>query len=419
MRQCWYVVLLLFAYVFFDFACSGWTKSDDNRTLILISIDGFRWDYPEKAETPNFDFLSKTGVRAKSLVPCFPSKTFPNHYTIVTGLYPENHGIIANNMYDPERKQYFKLSNEEAIHDPQWWGGEPIWVTAANQGLKTACYFWPGSETKIKGVLPTYFLNYDGKVPNEERIEQILKWLDLPEDQQPALITTYFSTLDDAGHRYGPDSEEVAQTISYLDSVIGILVDGLREKKLLDKVNIIIVSDHGMAQIRPDQVIFLDDYIELEEVDVVDWNPVAAINPAEGNEEKIYQRLVNAHPHLKVYRKHEIPDRFHYGKHPVTPKILAIADEGWSIISRKTFEEKPYYASGGNHGFDNRLSSMGGIFIARGPAFKSGFKGESFQNIHIYEMMAAILDLQPAPNDGSLDSVTVLLRDSAHSSPRR
>ncbi len=401
-------LLLILFYFLQSFGCSGLSK--DPPTIILISIDAFRWDYPEKAETPNLDFLIKSGVRAKSLTPCFPTKTFPNHYTIVTGLYPQNHGIIANNMYDPLRKKPFKLSIPEAIHDPEWWGGEPIWVTAEKKGLKTACYFWPGSETKIKGLLPTYFFNYDGEVPNEDRIKQVLKWLDLPLHQRPSLITTYFSTLDDAGHHYGPDSKEVAEAIHTSDSVIGILLNGLQERKLLQKVNVIIVSDHGMAATRADQIIFLDDYIDLDGVDVVDWNPVAVINSAEGEKEKIYQKLMNAHPKLKVYKKEEVPERFHFGKHPVTPKIVAIADEGWSISSHAYVDRRPGYGDGGNHGFDDQLTSMGATFIASGPAFKAGVTVEPFRNIHIYELMAEILDLKPAPNDGSLDSVRIMLK---------
>ena len=403
-------ILLLALFSFLQsFGCS--VLEQDKPTIILISLDGFRWDYPEKAKTPNLDFLINSGVRAKSLIPCFPTKTFPNHYTIVTGLYPENHGIIANNMYDPVRKKQFKLSIPEAIHDSTWWGGEPIWVTAEKQGLKTACYFWPGSETKIKGVLPTYFFNYDGDVPNEERIEQILKWLDLPSDQRPSLMTIYFSILDHAGHEHGPDSKEVAEAIHYVDSVIGILLDGLKERKLLEKTNVIIVSDHGMAATRADQIIFLDDYIDLDGVDVVDWNPVAVINPGGVEEEKIYQRLMNAHPKLKVYKKEEVPERFHFGKHPVTPKIVAIADEGWSISSHAYVDRRPGYGDGGNHGFDDQLTSMGATFIASGPVFKAGVTVDPFRNIHIYELMAEILDLLPAPNDGSLDSVKVVLRD--------
>ncbi|MFQ5648863.1 MAG: ectonucleotide pyrophosphatase/phosphodiesterase [bacterium] len=377
--------------------------------IILISIDGCRWDMPDKAETPNLDFLIETGVRAKSLIPCFPTKTFPNHYSIVTGLYPGNHGVVANNMYDPERRKRFALSLRDAVQDPAWWGGEPIWVTAAKAGLVTASYFWVGTEAKIKGVQPTYWFMYDGTVPNEERVAQVLQWLDLPAARRPVFITVYFSTLDDAGHAYHPDSREVKRTMQSIDSVLGILLEGLAERKLLDKVNILVVSDHGMAATSSQRVIFLDDYIDLQDVQMVDWDPVAAMNPKPGKERRIYEQLRKAHPNLQVYKKEDTPARFHYNTHPRIPRLIVIAGEGWSISTRDRFREQPERFEGGTHGYDNRLESMGALFVAHGPAFKSGLTVGSFQNIHLYELMAKILNLEPAPNDGSLDSVRVML----------
>ncbi len=404
-------LLVLLCIVFFEANCAGRIPARDGKpTIVLISIDGFRWDYPEKANTPNLDFLIATGVRSKRMIPAFPSKTFPNHHTIVTGLYPDHHGVVANNMYDREWDEWFSLSNDSAIHDSRWWGGEPIWVTAEKQGLVSACYFWPGSSTKIAGELPTFFYKYDGSVSNETRVKQVLKWLDLPAAQRPSMITTYFSTIDEVGHDFGPEAPETVQAIEYIDGVLGILIAGLKERNILDKVNIIIVSDHGMAATSPQRVIFLDDYVTPEEVQVVDWSPIIALNPKESEEEVVYAKLRDAHPHLKVYRRHEIPERFFYGKNSKIPAIIGIADEGWSIGTHKTFETKPHYFRGGNHGYDNLLPSMGATFIARGPAFKSGVVVEPFQNIHLYSLMAHILEIAPAPNDGSLDSVRVVLR---------
>ncbi|RMF62011.1 MAG: alkaline phosphatase family protein [Calditrichaeota bacterium] len=285
-------------------------------------------------------------------------------------------------------------------------------MTAEKQGVHTAAFFWPGTATKIGGVRPTYWYEYDGSVPNATRIDQVLTWLDLPESRRPRLITTYFSITDDVGHEYGPDSPEIVAAIQEIDGLIGRLLHGLRQRDLLDRVNVIIVSDHGMCPISPEHVVYLDDYIDMQDVDVVDWNPVAALNPAPGKESKVYRALVHANPHMEVYRKSEVPVRFHYRENPRIPKIVAIAQEGWSITSHSTV--KPHYVSGGNHGFDNRLESMGAIFIAFGPAFRSGLTVEPFQNIHIYELMAHILGLRPAPNDGSLDSVKVMLRQDAH-----
>jgi len=408
-----HVIWLLFILVSVFSAFAGETDdkaSSASGSIVLISIDGFGWDYPEKTETPNLDYLFQNGVRAESLIPCFPTKTFPNHYSIVTGLYPENHGIVANNMYDPEVGDYFGLGLNDAIHDPKWWGGEPIWVTGEKQGKTAACFFWPGSSTKIKGTLPTYWYEYDRSVANETRIEQVLQWLALPEGERPALITTYFSFVDNAGHDAGPNSQEVIESIQYADSLIGMLLDGLRGQALLDRVNLIVVSDHGMCEISADRTIFLDNYVELADVEVIDWNPVAAIRPTHMTVEEIYAKLKDAHPHMQVYRKADLPERWHYRDPPRIMPIIAVADEGWSIISHETYEERPYYATGGNHGFDNRLQSMGAFFVAHGPAFKSNLVVEPFQNIHIYELMTHILGLQSAPNDGSLDSVRVMLK---------
>ncbi len=383
---------------------------DGKPTIILISIDGFRWDYPEKADTPNLHFLIESGVRAKRMIPSFPTKTFPNHYTIVTGLYPDHHGIIANNMYDIERDEWFGLSNDSAIHNSRWWGGEPIWVTAEKQGLIGACYFWPGSSTIIAGDLPMYFYKYEGKVKNETRVQQVLNWLDLPVEQRPSVLITYFSTIDEVGHDFGPDAPETLRAIAYIDSVLGLLVDGLKKRNILDKVNIIVVSDHGMVATAPDRVIFLDDYVSVDDVRVIDWSPIIALNPKEGKEDEIFARLKNAHPQLKVYRKHELPQRFHYGQNSRVPAIIGIAEEGWTIGTHETFVSSPHYFRGGNHGYDNQLLSMGATFITCGPAFESGLIIEPFQNIHLYSLMAEILKLQPAPNDGNVDSVRVMLR---------
>lgn len=408
------ITLALFTILSIAFLWANCTNQiatlDGKPTIILISIDGFRWDYPEKAHTPNLDFLIQTGVRAKRMIPVFPTKTFPNHYTIVTGLYPDHHGIIANNIYDRECDEWLSLSNDSAIHNSRWWGGEPIWVTAEKQGLTSACYFWPGSSTKIAGELPTYYYKYDGSVTNETRVAQILNWLDLPPEQRPSLIITYFSTIDDVGHDFGPEAPQTAQAIEYIDGVIGMLISGLRERNILDNVNLIIVSDHGMAATAPERVIFLDDYVKLDDVQVIDWSPILALNPKEGKEQEVYSKLKDAHPNLKVYRRQEIPERFCYGKNSKIPAIVAIAHEGWSIGTHKTFETRPHYFRGGNHGYDHLLPSMGATFIARGPAFQSGLLVEPFQNIHLYNLMAEILCLQPAPNDGGLDSVRVVLR---------
>lgn len=378
-------------------------------TVLLVSIDGFRWDYLERYEVPTLRRLAAEGVQAEALIPAFPTKTFPNHYTVVTGLYPAHHGIVANNMYDPVFDASFGLSNRQAVQDARWWGGEPIWVTAEQQGQKTAAFFWPGSEAPIQDTRPTYWTPYDGNIPGEERVEQVLAWLELPAEERPTFITLYFSNVDHAGHEEGPETEAVAEAVQEVDAHLGELVDGLAARGLEDAVNLIVVSDHGMAATSPERVVLLDDYIDLAEVRVVDYNPVAMLLPEAGREEAVYEALRQA-PHLTVYRKDEVPERLHFRDHRRIPPVLALADEGWTITTRQAFEENPARFAGGAHGYDNRYPSMHALFIARGPAFREGLVVPPFENIHLYSLMAEILGLRPAPTDGSLEAVRGMLR---------
>jgi predicted AlkP superfamily pyrophosphatase or phosphodiesterase len=374
-----------------------------------VSLDGFRWDYIERTDTPNLDFLIKNGVRAQSLIPVFPTKTFPNHYTIVTGLYAENHGIIANTMYDPVFEASFSLGDRTAVADGRWWGGEPIWVTAEKNNISTSCYFWPGSEAEILGYRPTYWEPYDGDVPNAERVAKTLDYFDIENANRPMFYTLYFSDLDDAGHHYGPDSAAIHPAIQKVDAEIGLLLDGLREREILDSVNVIVVSDHGMSQLSPDRVIYLDDYITFDTIQVINWSPYLDILVEENAIDSIFNLLEGAHPNLSIYKKADVPEYLHLSNHYRIPPIVGYADDGWTITTRAFAEENAQSYSGGTHGYDPHLSSMRGIFIAHGPAFKSGIIANSFQNIHIYNVLTKILDIEPAPNDGSLDSLQHIL----------
>ena len=381
-------------------------------TTILISLDGFRYDYTDNAETPVLDALVARGVKANGLIPVFPSKTFPNHYSQVTGLYPVHHGIISNNMYDPETDEYFRIgAGSTSAKDGKWYGGEPIWVTAEKQEVKAATYFWPGSEAEIENTRPSYWKVYDGRIENSTRVKEVLEWLELPKNQRPAFVTLYFSDVDNAGHAHGPDSDEVKMAVEKVDSEIGLLVKGLSSRGWLDRVNIIIVSDHGMAQLSRDRMIFLDDYIDLEDIQVVDWTPVGAILPQEGKEKSVFEALHNAHPEMKVYQKANLPEKFHYNGHRLIQPIICIANEGWSISNREFFDANPRSYSGGTHGYDPAYTSMHGLFVAAGPAFKEGQQIEAFENIHLYEMMCKIMELTPAENDGDLGVLESIFRD--------
>jgi predicted AlkP superfamily pyrophosphatase or phosphodiesterase len=403
-RRTWYHLCLGLSLVLL----TGCDSSRLQPTVLLISLDGFRWDYFDKAVTPNLDRLADTGVMTEGLIPVFPTKTFPNHYSIITGLYPENHGIVSNTMFDPATSDTFMIHEQSAVNDERWYGGEPLWVTAEKQGQVSATLFWVGSEAAINGTRPAYWNEYDHGMPHADRVNQVLAWLDLPPDRRPTLICMYFPDTDDGGHR-GTSSPELITAIEKVDSTLGILFDGLILRGIMEEVNVIVVSDHGMVDTDSTRVIFLDEYVDLDQAGVLDWSPILGLWPPSELRDQIYGALRNAHPHLRVYKREEIPLRYHYSTHHRIPPIIGIADEGWSISSRAYYDRNPSSYNAGSHGYDNRLPSMRGIFIARGPAFRDGIGIPPFQNIHIYALISEVLDLEPAPNDGQLDSLKMIL----------
>ncbi|MCO4099971.1 MAG: alkaline phosphatase family protein [Gemmatimonas sp.] len=274
---------------------------------VLISLDGFRADYITRPAAVRLRELAARGTRAERLIPAFPSKTFPNHYTIVTGLYPEHHGIVANTMRDERIGTTFTITDTRIARDPRWWGGEPIWNTAERQGVRTANMFWPGSDYAINGRYPTYYTPYDGRIPNRARVQRVLDWLSMPAATAPRFITLYFSTTDDVGHKHGPLTAPVDTAIAHVDSLIGMLTDGLAARQLTHRVNLVVVSDHGMTEIDSTRVIRLDEYVNLDDMDVVDWMPVTAVTPKPGKLATVYTALRRV-PHLQVFHKDSVPD---------------------------------------------------------------------------------------------------------------
>jgi len=379
-------------------------------TLILVSFDGCRYDYPNLSNTPALDEIEAGGIKADGLKTSFPSKTFPNHLSIVTGLFPENHGIIANRIYDDTTGESYTLGNG-APTQSKWYQGEPIWVTAERQGLKTAPFFWPGSEAEINGYRPTYYRAYDHDLSYEKRVTQILDWLDLSGEKRPQFLSLYFDEPDHSGHVYGPASTQAIAALENVDKQLVDLLNGIKSRQLEDKVNIMVVSDHGMTSLSREKVVFLDDYIDMEDVLIVDNSPVVAIRPDHGKTEAVYQQLKDVHPHMQVYRKEEVPDKYHYNDHKFIQPIIGILDLGWSATTHDYFNSHPNYPGKGTHGFDPDYQDMNAIFYAKGPAFKKGVQLPVIQNIHLYELMCAVLKIDPAPNDGNLGEVKVVLAE--------
>jgi predicted AlkP superfamily pyrophosphatase or phosphodiesterase len=383
----------------------------ETNPVLLVSIDGFMNEYLDRNETPNFDRFIAGGVKAEHLIPVFPTKTFPTHWSIVTGLYVENHGIISNSFYDYELEARFSYGPQSGPNDERWWGGEPIWVTAETQGKTAATFFWPGSEASIHGVRPTKWVDYDGSIPDSVRIDSVMTWLDPEGDVRADFATLYFSFVDSRGHRYGPNSPEVDDAVVEMDGLLGHLLDGIEAIGLGDRLNVILVSDHGMAELSEDKIIFLDELIDLNDVDVIDWTPVAMLRPNEGRTEAVFNTLKEQEElhGYSVYMRDELPERFGFSNHYRIPEIIMIADMSYSITSRPFFEQRGIIA--GAHGFDNIEPEMHTIFYAAGPDFRQGITVDPFEAVHIYELMSRILNLEPAHNDGDPGKLRHLLRN--------
>ena len=381
-------------------------------TVILISIDGFRYDYFEKFQPPELNRLAREGVRAKWMTPSFPTKTFPNHYTIATGLYPEHHGIIGNVMWD--FGTMFTYSKREEVENARWWLGEPIWSTAERQGQRAGAFFFPGTEAEIAGARPTFWKQYYGKIPNNARVDQILAWIDLPPAERPRIYTLYFSEVDDAGHSYSPDSEETRKAVLSVDETMRRLMDGLRARRIDKKVNLIIVSDHGMAPVDQRNAVVMDEVLPEEKVERVLWTgEILHIFPKAGMEKTLIDKLKLV-GHAVCWRKGEIPERLQYRDSPRIAPIVCSAEEGWFMTSRERYEAQKKRADFGRmrgaHGYDNKYESMRATFVGHGKAFKKKKLVEPFENIHVYELMCKILGLEPAKNDGDLNRVKRMLR---------
>jgi predicted AlkP superfamily pyrophosphatase or phosphodiesterase len=395
-------ILLFWVALYFP----GLASATSSQGLILISLDGFARHYLDRYPAPALQQLIAEGTVAEAMQPVFPSKTFPNHYSIVTGLYPAKHGIVENNIYDSGFDAIFRLSLREEVANPRWWLGEPIWVTAEKQGKTAATFFYPGSEAAIRGIRPSKWQVYDGEVSNTERVQGILKWLDLPAAQRPKFLTLYFSTVDDAGHAFGPDAPQTAAAVAEVDRQIALLVEGLKQRQLYGKIDVMIVSDHGMAAVTPQNTIPLDQLFDTKQAALVLWTPeIVSIFPKPGKLDSIYRQLQQQLPaHAKVYKKAELPARWYYQDSNRIAPLIVVPEAGWRLMQQKRQQQwLAEHSAGqisGSHGYDNQHPTMQAIFIGQGPSFAAGRTIPAFANIQLYNLMCRILGITPATNDG-------------------
>uniref|UniRef100_A0A3P9I7W9 bis(5'-adenosyl)-triphosphatase n=1 Tax=Oryzias latipes TaxID=8090 RepID=A0A3P9I7W9_ORYLA len=371
--------------------------------LLLVSFDGFRADYLNRFPMQNLKLLYSEGVLVEELTNVFITKTFPNHYSLVTGLFAESHGILASNMFDPISHKHFNIKNDT---DPAWWSeAEPLWLTALDSGYKTAAVMWPGSDVLIGNRTATHFFPYNSDITFQERLGNVTSWM-LGNGTEPGVMFTalYWEEPDRSGHIFGPDNTTaMAKVLKEVDDNIGLLVSELKRTGLWGHVNLIITSDHGMAQCSNDRLIRLDDCLHPDNYTLVDLTPVAALIP-NGDPEAVFDLLKKCHPHMTAYLKKAIPDRLHYRNNERIQPLLLIADEGWTIVQRGNKLPRM-----GDHGYDNSLHSMHPFLAAVGPSFHKGVQMKSLQSVDVYPLMCSLLSVPPGPNNGSLNHSRCLL----------
>lgn len=379
---------------------SACAKND--QVTVIISLDGFRWDYTQWYDTPFLDRMAQEGVEA-ALIPSYPSKTFPNHYTLATGLYPDHHGIIGNKFINRATGKKFSLSNREVKHDARYYGGEPIWLTAQRQGLRTAVFYWPGSDVAVQGKYPDKYFNYDQepRLAFGQRIDGILKQLRRPEAKRPQLIMAYFEQPDHNGHVYGPQAKQTRIAVMEIDKLISNLYERIQKLPISDNVNFIVVSDHGMTLTMPEKHINARQYLKKEWYYDIEGDAPANVYAREGCADSICQALQGV-DHIRVWHRTEVPYYLHYGTNENVGDVVIDTELGWLFSDKKA-------EYGGTHGYDPSYNDMHALFRAVGPAFKH-ISLPHFPNVDVYPLLCHLLGIEPAPNDGSLNIVKRMLR---------
>ncbi len=369
--------------------------------LLLISIDALRVDYLGKGDTPNLDQLAHEGVRAEWMNPSYPALTFPNHFTLVTGLRPDRHGVVHNTMRE-EGLGDFRVADLAAVGDGRWWRADPIWIGAEKAGLRTAIWAWPGGAAQIDGVRPTRWMAYDEKITPAQRTDDVARWLQEPLATRPRFVALYMETVDNAGHDFGPGSPQTRAAVREADAAVGRLVEQLRHAGMLDQLNLILVSDHGMATVEPGHFIVADDLVPMADAAIISVGQSVGVAPREGRTQAVELRLLGRHDHYQCWRKQDLPARWHYGQNPRVPPIVCQMDEGWDVLTAQSAAHRAPGAKRGSHGYDPALPSMRATFIAHGPAFRKGVVIPAFDNVDVYPLMTRLLHIPMRENDGDI-----------------
>lgn len=389
-------------------SCAG--KKNTDHYTVIISLDGSRWDYPDYFEMPFFDSLATVGVKAR-MEASFPSSTFPNHYTMMTGLVPDHNGLVNNSFWNPDTQHGYAIKDKEARYDPRYYLGEPVWYTAQRQGVKCAAIYWVGSDIPVNGELPTYYRMWD-EDPHwtfEERVDEIVRLLSLPEEDRPRLVMGYFDEPDHQGHVHGPFGLETKAMAEHMDSLMHSLYLRLKALPYSDQINFILAGDHGMTEISPDRFIPWYDVIPEEWVERVVGNTPTSIWVKDGYLEPLYEKLSQLE-HVSVWKHGEVPAYLNYGTSNRVGDLIVSPDLGWQFNFAPSRNH-------GTHGFDPRETDMMVAFRAVGPDFKVGYdapytEGEqsSFRNIDLYPMLCYLLGVEPAPVDGKLERIKHILK---------
>ena len=381
--------------------------------VLMVSFDGFRHDYVDLYDAPTFKQFRQTGSAAEGLISSFPSKTFPNHYTLVTGLYPGSHGLVDNSFIDTSRQDTFTLRKRNLVEDAYFYGGLPLWQLVQEHGMKSASYFWVGSEAPIKGRYPDYYFLYDGRVPNTNRIAQVMDWFQLPDSTRPHFVTLYFSLVDSEGHRSGPESPQTGRAVLQADTLLNQILTGLDSIDL--PINLILTSDHGMYPIQrsKENLLFLPDLLGAfhDSVQVVSSGTHVHVYAHSLNmQEQLYQHLESQESHFSAFRKGETPERWHYRDHPRIGDLFLSAEPGYLFIQEKFIEEDSNPAFIGVHGYDPYTTrEMNGIFMAKGPRIRAGLQLKPFENVHIYPFVASLLGIDVKTSDSDKKVLEILL----------